>query len=122
MRKDSSLVHVFTQYSKHVGSLNQTVSVNAHARAKGGGEEGIILSLAHERSTEYGLVHETSMWANMRIYCIFESRRDTLAPHASNAQGGPLCKRGGCVRTLRTPPAYGLVPSSCRSNNSVVQV
>ena len=38
----------------------------------------------------------------------FESRRDTLAPHASNAQGGPLCKRGGCVRTLRTPPAYGL--------------
>ena len=32
----------------------------------------------------------------------FESRRDTLA------QGGPLCKRGGCVRTLCTPPAYGL--------------
>ncbi len=38
----------------------------------------------------------------------FESRRDTLTPHSSNAQGGPLCKRGGCVRTLRTPPAYGL--------------
>ena len=45
----------------------------------------------------------------------FESRRDTLAPHASNAQGGPLCKRGGCVRTLRTPPAYGLASIVHRS-------
>ena len=43
----ASLVHVLTQYSKHVGSL---ANQNAHARTKGGGEEGIILSLAHERS------------------------------------------------------------------------
>ena len=40
--------------------------------------------------------------------CITQCFESRLAPHASNAQGGPLCKRGGCVRTLRTPPAYGL--------------
>ena len=51
----------------------------------------------------------------------FESRRDTLAPHASNAQGGPLCKRGGCVRTLRTPPAYGLEKCTLPWMNKFIQ-
>ena len=48
----------------------------------------------------------------------FESRRDTLAPHASNAQGGPLCKRGGCVRTLRIPPAYGIASTRAEVRSS----
>ena len=48
---------------------------------------------------------------------IFESRRETLAPHASNAQGGPLSKRGGCVHTLRIPLAYGLVFSLWHMTN-----
>ena len=75
-KDEAPLVHVPTQYS------SRPCSVNAHARAKGGGEEapkGKYLSLAHELSpnhryctrtismTEYGLVHKTSMWANMRM-------------------------------------------------------
>ena len=40
--------------------------------------------------------------------CITQYFESRLAPHASNAQGGPLCKRGGCVRTLRTPLPTGL--------------
>ena len=47
----ASLVHVLTQYSKHVGSLvNQTVfreRTCASERGKGGRD---ILSLVHERS------------------------------------------------------------------------
>ena len=54
--------------------------------------------------------------ANVRVYIIHG--RDTLAPRASNAQGGPLCQRGGCVRTLRTPPAYGLAARAHPANRA----
>ena len=52
--------------------------------------------------------------------CITQCFESRLAPHASNAQGGPLCKRGGCIRTLRTPPAYGL--AYCHPYTYVVAV
>ena len=52
------------------------------------------------------------MWANMRIFKVGVTRslrtRQNVDLRNNYAQGGPLCKRGGCVRTLRTPPAYGL--------------
>ena len=62
----ASLVHVLTQYSKHVGSLvNQTIfRERACASERGRGGRDILFAYAF---AEYGLVHETSVWANMRI-------------------------------------------------------
>ena len=95
----ASLVHVPTQYGKHVGSfVNQTVfRERTCTNKRGRGEEGII-SLAF---TEYSLVQRLAR-CSTRVKQLYKVHK--------NAQGGPLCKRGGCVRTLRTLPAYGLAP------------
>ena len=47
--------------------------------------------------------------------------RDALAPHMSNAQGGPPSKRGGCVRTLHNPLPTGLNKTLLKSNEKLKQ-
>ena len=73
--------------------------MNAHARAKGGGEEGKIpegkyLSLAHERSPN-------TVWANMRMKVGVTRSLRTLKVD--------LCANGaGAYAPYAPPPAYGL--------------
>ena len=60
--------------------------------------------------TEYGLVHETSMWANMRIFKV------RVTHSLCTRQITELCNNYTTYINLRmlkvdrTPPAYGLAP------------
>ena len=77
-----TLTQASAQYSKHVGSpVNQTAFRERACASERGRGGRIILSLAHERSLNTVWFHVGTHVHNC-ITQFFESRRNTLAPHA----------------------------------------
>jgi len=70
-------------------------------KGKGGRD---ILSLAHERSPiEYGLGHETSMWANMRIIVLLNSLKVGVTS-SHRTRKVDICANGGGAYAPYAPP------------------
>ena len=82
--------------------------MNAHAQAKGGGEEGIIF----RSRMSLHLVHETSMWANMRIIVLLNSLKVGVTRSLRRRQMD-LCANGAGAYAPYAPPLpTGLIPAS----------
>ena len=89
-------------------TLTNLLQLSVHRRVM------LLITNKYEQRVQFKPTYPRSMvidtWANMSC---------TQIATAYNTQGGPLCKRGGCVRTLRTAPG---LHSECAFSLHIIEV